>query len=345
MMTPFCQAPMETLESRSTVLFLTNALQKWRDYRALLRMKGNPQFPENVSRTSGVDDSVSGVFVIGESATRSRWHLYGYERPTTPCVESLGDSVLVFSNVTAAAVYTAQAIPLMMTSATLEKPEDMRYSFSQVLSALGFRVTLFSNQERMGKFSAPVSIVFDGCAEQVFLKETGRKGVWYDDAVLPYLSRELREVCTERPKVVFLQLMGSHVTAAERYPSDFTPFAATPMKRSCEWRDMAKMSGHYDNSIAFTDQLLGKVVAELQKQDGPTWMVYLPDHGDTPDAEGWRTVTSRQMWEVPMIVWLSPEYRRRFPAVVDRLKAAVAEPQRSDRLIDLFLCVAGVEMR
>jgi len=345
LMTPFPEAPMETLESRSSVFFLTDAVNKWESYRLLFRMNGAPQLPANLRRGRGVDASVTGVFVIGESASRSRWHLYGYGRPTTPCVEALGSSVVVFSNVTAATAYTGQAIPLMMTSATLEAPNDFRYSFSQALSALGYRTVLFANQERMGKFGAPETYVFDGCEDVVFLAETGKSGVWYDDALLPYLRGELDNGDPGRPKVSFLHLMGSHINVSERYPPSFAPFAARPMRHSCEGEDTKMMSDHYDNSIAFTDKLLGEVVAMLQKKGGPSWMIYLSDHGETPDEKGWRTATSRQLWEVPMVVWLSPEYRSRFPEIVTMLKMRAAEPQRSDRLLDLFLAVAGVEAK
>ena len=48
------------------------------------------------------------------------------------------------------------------------------------------------------------------------------------------------------------------------------------------------------------------------------------------------------MWDVPMIVWLSDEYRRLHPDVVAALAVAAKLPLQSDQLLPGILRIAGI---
>jgi glucan phosphoethanolaminetransferase (alkaline phosphatase superfamily) len=71
-------------------------------------------------------------------------------------------------------------------------------------------------------------------------------------------------------------------------------------------------------------------------------MVYLSDHGESPDSKTWRTATDPDVWEVPMVIWLSDEYRLRFPETAAAVAAAVGKPLQSDQLLTGFLHLTGV---
>ena len=72
-------------------------------------------------------------------------------------------------------------------------------------------------------------------------------------------------------------------------------------------------------------------------------MIYISDHGETPSSKSWRTTTDKDLWEVPMIVWLSEEYKIARPDVWEALRAATDKPLQSDQLLAGFLHVAGIQ--
>src|SRR6202034_3013656 len=55
------------------------------------------------------------ILIIGESARRASWSVYGYERKTTPYLEQLGSEAVFFQHAVADANYTARVVPILLT--------------------------------------------------------------------------------------------------------------------------------------------------------------------------------------------------------------------------------------
>lgn len=85
------------------------------------------------------------------------------------------------------------------------------------------------------------------------------------------------------------------------------------------------------------------MIKQLRTIGKPSFMLYVSDHGETPHSETWRDPADDDLWEVPLIVWLSPEYKERFPEVAARLKRVLDKPIQTDRIFKLFLSLARVE--
>ena len=60
--------------------------------------------------------------------------------------------------------------------------------------------------------------------------------------------------------------------------------------------------------------------------------MFISDHGESPRAKGWRDFHDPETYEVPMFIWLSTEYRKLFPNVVDAIVAAKDKSAQSDEL-------------
>ena len=71
-------------------------------------------------------------------------------------------------------------------------------------------------------------------------------------------------------------------------------------------------------------------------------MIYLSDHGETPSAKGWRTATDRDLWNVPFVVWVSPEFRMKYPDKVKCLEDSKSRRLQSDQLLYGILGLLGV---
>lgn len=72
-------------------------------------------------------------------------------------------------------------------------------------------------------------------------------------------------------------------------------------------------------------------------------MIYLSDHGDSIGEGSWRLVNDRNVWEVPMIIWLSEDYKKKFPKVAQAVHDAAQKPLQSDQLLQGFLQIAGLK--
>ena len=306
---------------------------------ALRRILRSPTIG-GMPRTTASARSV-GVFVLGESATRSRWSLYGYSRRTTPCMDALSGELVAFSNAVAAANTTAEVMRLMLTEATVERPADMRCALPQVLSAAGCECVLFSAQQRWDEYDGIEPYAFAGCSEMRWLSEEIAGREWYDDALLDFLDRKLAEP-REKPLVVFLHLRGSHFPPSFHYPPGTGPFPGERVSGDERVRPALNVN-NYDNTIAFTDKVLGGVVERLKRVGGPTWMLYVSDHGESVCARRFRTDTDSCLMEVPMVLWTSSEYRESHGALLEAARSVTGAALRNDLLFPTVLRLCDVD--
>ena len=303
------------------------------------RMKIHPQLPATIRAAASTNEAVTGVFVLGESATRGHWGLYGYPRNTTPEMAALGAELTVFTDLVTTDGATSDAMRSLFTTRTIEKRSDVRYSMPQALRACGFDAAVFSNQWRWDGFDSDESYSFAGCDPFLCMSECGETN-GYDSVLLKYLDKSL--ATTKGSRVVFLHLMGSHGDCRDRYPWENLPFGAETNKPVV----MASRKGNiddYDNSIWYTDKILGEVVRRARALHQPAWVIYVPDHGETPSSKNWRLATDPDLWNIPFVVWTSPEFNAQYPERVAALRRAKDKPLQSDQLLYGLLRFMGVE--
>ena len=78
---------------------------------------------------------------------------------------------------------------------------------------------------------------------------------------------------------IVLHTYGSHFNYHERYPAEFriyTPDKAEGIRQSYK----KELRNAYDNSIRYTDYVLGEIVDMLKKKEVCASMLYLSDHGE-----------------------------------------------------------------
>lgn len=317
-----------------------DSFRNWENFKQLADMKKNPKIPSTIHAESNLSDEIVGVVVLGESAARSHWGLYGYERATTPCMDVRKKELTVFEDLVTPVGGTAEAMRYVFTTRTIEHRTDLRFTMAQCLKHVGYSVAMFSNQLRWGEWDGDESFDFAGCDPFVFMNEQGETNV-FDEVLLPYFTNYLGRVSTKA--VVFLHLRGSHVPAAGCYPHDDAPFKPEVFEHSADAGNPALTRNHYDNSIWYTDKILGRIIDELEARHKPTWLLYLSDHGETPSSKSWRTQTDNDLWEVPCIVWTSKEFKEMFPNKIKELNNAAKLPLQSDQLLYGVLNFCGVK--
>lgn len=284
-----------------------------------------------------------GVVVIGESSSRNHWGLYGYPRETTPEIDKLQNELVAFSNLVCVAPGTQQSLRLLMTLATVEHPEKGIMSFSWALGRAGYVSCLYSSQPKWGMGENLITLLFKPSHERVYLPEK-IAGCFFDEALLPYVDDFCMRTKKEKASFLFLHLAGSHFPWNKAYPPDKEFFASGLRDGVTMGLDAKRCAyvNHYDNSIRYTDSVLAQVIAKIRALRRPAFVLYVSDHGETPSAGSMRKESDPDMWEIPLIVWLSPEYRNAFPDVCTRLSDRSALPLQSDQLFYGLLDLACV---
>jgi heptose-I-phosphate ethanolaminephosphotransferase len=234
------------------------------------------------------------VVVIGESANRLHWSLYGYPKETTPRLEKLAGELDVFSDVISTCAGTLCSIRAMLT--TTRDTVPVFTLFSQA----GYRTHWLSAQFNQGGNDLELSALVSSCDERVFLN-----GV-YDENLEPLVARAAAQPGRQ---MIFVNLFGSHVRYLDRYPARFDRFHAAD--------DGGPLRSSYDNSILYTDSVLADMIEALRQRHESACLLYVSDHGEDvldsrPDRYLFRdeTLATDPMYEVPFFVWFSSEYRR-----------------------------------
>ncbi len=287
------------------------------------------------------------VLVLGESVNRSNWSLYGYQRNTTPGLTARRDEMLVFRNVSSSAAATVQSLLKMLTSATLDRPDDWLTAPNVLALArtAGYHVTWLSNQERG---DGPIQFLAEHAHEQIFVNNGGGRGARsLDERLLPVLERVLAGP-TPR-KLVVVHMQGAHLRYDLRYPAAFDRFSGADDAVS----DALHAAGRpywirnardqYDNAMLYTDHVLSSIfqLAERSSPSTAVSVLYVSDHGQ--EVGHYRNFaghssTDPSGYEVPLLVWTN--HREELPALPAQSRSRLEE--RSYRTDDLDHTLLGL---
>lgn len=276
--------------------------------------------------------------IIGESTTRRHMRLYGYGRPTTPCLDALQreGSLFAFDDVVSPHCLTVQSLEKVLTTADNEHPVPFAESVSllEVFKRAGFRTCWISNQNRLGEFDNQVSVLASS-ADQVRFSSI-RVGMDLqsvpDDILLPMLERMLPGQTGNA--LVVCHLMGTH----------FDYRCRVPQEHRDRLNRKGEVLGAYDQSIHFNDEVVARMI-RLAQASGFDLAVYFSDHGEAPH-EGRHHTPSRytpEMVEIPFLVWASPAFRKDNPVTIQRLQQSLHRPYMNDDFFHSLLDLAGVQ--
>lgn len=286
------------------------------------------------------------MLVIGESATKSCFGLYGYDRLTTPMLEHT-PGVLTFRDVSCTATCTLIAVPSLLTAAPPGKLVEATRQAS-ILTAYkkaGFRVYWLSAQKKHGTYDTLTSIFSADADEDHFISgnfDNEGRGAYHTalDANLIPLVRGILQ--RNEPKVLFvLHTIGSHGPYSMRYPRQLARFPADPQKATealfrisigapSSPEEMELVQNTYDNTICATDFLLANLINDLKQLKASSWLYYVSDHGENTSTSHFGkfmhgTIT-RQVVEIPMLMWLSPAYEQAHADKAAALKSNLSTP-------------------
>ena len=246
------------------------------------------------------------VLIIGESARRENFSLYGYHKKTNPLLETADITALA---ATSAATYTTAGVKAILD----HKPTDKLYEIlPNYLNRTGVDVIWRTNN--WGE--PPVHI-------EQYQKVADLKALYPEaderyDAILLEGLAEIIESSSSDKQLIVLHTNTSHgPTYNTKYPAEFEHF--TPV---CTTVEMAKavpeeLMNAYDNSILYTDYIIYSTIEILRNIESRNCcLLYISDHGESLGENNLymhgvpMALAPKEQIEIPFIIWSSDKQMR-----------------------------------
>lgn len=241
------------------------------------------------------------VLIIGESARRDRFSLYGYERETNPLLAKDTVTALIAN---AAATYTTAGVKAILDHAETNKLYEIlpNYLYRNGIDVL-WRTTNWGEP--------PVHIEKYHQVEQI--KERYQEAnTEYDEVLLTGLKEEINSSTNNKVFVVLHTSTSHGPTYNKKYPAEFEKF--TPVCNTVEMSkaDPTELNNAYDNSILYTDYLIHSTIEVLRGvTDRSCCVLFVSDHGESLGENNLymhgvpMSMAPREQIEIPFIVWTS----------------------------------------
>jgi lipid A ethanolaminephosphotransferase len=239
------------------------------------------------------------VLIIGESARRENFSLYGYRRNTNPLLA--GDSVKTYI-ANSHDTYTTAGVKAILD----HKETDELY---EILPNYLFRngVDVVWRSANWGE--PPLHIEkyknHKDLAEK-YPEADGR----YDGVLIAGLIEEIENNEKDKQLIVLHTSTSHGPKYFEKYPEEFKVF--TPVCTSVEISsdDKEGLLNAYDNTILYTDYLIHSVIETLKQVTGKRCcMIFVSDHGESLGEDNVfmhglpKDLAPKQQFEIPFIVW------------------------------------------
>ncbi len=277
------------------------------------------------------NDKKTFIIIIGESANRHHYHLYGYSRNTSPRLDSLKNELTIYTDVVTPSRSTVHSIQQILSYGSYENMERYKKDASviEILRDAGYKTYWLDNQGIYDKGDySPTAYRVIARMSHYFNIIPNSNG--NDDKILPVLDSCLCDYADN--KVIFVHLYGSHHPYETGVPKSFYQFAPTdtiglisPFKNNLTKEDLASIN-MYDNSIYHNDYIVSEMISKLQRQEGITSLLYFPDHGEEM-CETYNFVgrdpaqMSRSQCEIPFILWRNEKHKQTIKIDIDTTRA------------------------
>lgn len=266
------------------------------------------------------DEKTVVVLVIGESARKANFQLYGYQRSTNPLLAKRQG--LKVYEATSCATYTTAG-----TKAILEPINSG--DLNELLPNYAFR-TGVDVSWRTSNWGEPPIHIDEYIANEQLGERHPSENIYYDGILLKGLQERI-ESSKKNKVLIILHTSTSHGPKyADKYPKEFEVFK--PVARNVEEgeKNVDMLVNAYDNTILYTDFLLDSLINTLRSMtDWHSAMIFISDHGESLGENKMfmhglpMRLAPKVQYEIPFFVWLSDSFRdykpdTELPAVLEQ---------------------------
>ncbi|HDT6544012.1 TPA: phosphoethanolamine transferase EptA [Kluyvera ascorbata] len=292
------------------------------------------------------------IIVLGETSRAANFSLGGYDRDTNPLLAK--DNVVYFPKTTSCGTATAVSVPCMFSNMPRARYDESlahhQEGLLDVIQRAGIQVLWNDND---GGCKGACDRVPHQDMTAMKLPGQCIDGECYDDVLFHDLEKTIDSM--QGDGVIVLHTIGSHgPTYYNRYPPQFRRFTPTCDTSEIQSCSQEQLKNTYDNTILYIDYIVDKAIKLLQsKQDKfTTSLVYLSDHGESLGENGVYlhglpySIAPETQKHVPMLLWLSDDYQKRYGVNYDCLQKQAKENDYSqDNLFSTVLGMTGVETK
>jgi len=341
----------EKMKKTFPINWLYNTVSYAGKQKKIARYEGKiKDFRFNVSNEDSIYRRRVVAIVIGETARKHNFSLYGYERKTNPRLEKepgliiINKAETVFNN-------TFKAYTVFLSRATpdnfdlyLEEP-----SLIKAFSEAGFQTVYISNQ------GLPYGSIYKAYSEQadtLVNLYTSMNRHATDERIIP-VFKEILQNSENQDLCVIIHSIGSHFRYNMRYPERFEHFAPAigddlDLAFVSE-KQRQELINAYDNSILFTDYFLSELITGLHRDtSSASLLFYASDHGENIfDTEEKKFAhggpePSRFEKEIPLLIWRSEQYDKMFSEKIANVQANQDKPVNTTHFFPTILDLSGI---
>ena len=258
------------------------------------------------------------VLVIGESARKANFQLYGYQRDTNPLLSRQKE--LKVYEATSCATYTTAG------SKAILEPIDSDDLY-ELLPNYAFRTGVDVAWRTTNWGEPPIHI-------DEYLTDTELADLYPEvnkayDGILFAGLRQRIESSSKNKVLIVLHTSTSHGPKyADKYPKEFEVYK--PVARNVEEgeKNVGMLVNAYDNTIRYTDFLLDSLINTLRSmEDWKSAMIFISDHGESLGENKMfmhglpMRLAPKVQYEIPFLVWTSEHFRNYksgLPAVLEQ---------------------------
>ncbi len=262
------------------------------------------------------------ILVIGETANRTHMKAFQPDYPvdTTPWLtEKAADpGFFLFPRSYSNYPLTVKAYSMYLTNLNQyngRKQSDM-ITIADVAQKAGYDVYYVSNP---GDFhgNVAISLIYENAKESLFTKNIGG-----DDA---QVLECLEKIPKEGSHFIVLGLRGSHDTYRDRVPKDYA---------GIQYPGHSQKINDYDSTLLYTDEVLQRIFEYARDHLHLQILLYASDHGEDFELFHGDGPFTWDMVHIPFFVYLSPEYRARYPETAAALSANETKYFTNDLVFD-----------
>lgn len=247
------------------------------------------------------------VLVIGESARKANFSLYGYPRQTNPRLEATGG--LYCLDARSCATYTIGG-----TKAILE-PYDSGSLYEilpNYMERTGVDVAWWTSN-----WGEPPVHVREYLSANDLHDTYPDMNPEYDEILFRGVKSRIEQSDSAKVLIILHTSTSHGPSYTRKYPSEFERF--TPVCDNVEQAEKAldELVNAYDNTILYTDYLLASLVDSLSTiKDRKCAMLFISDHGESLGENGLYmhgvpiSIAPAEQCEIPYIIWTTPGFRK-----------------------------------
>ena len=246
------------------------------------------------------------VLVIGESARKANFQLYGYERETNPLL-SKQEGLKVYQ-ATSCATYTTAG-----TKAILE-PIDSGDLY-ELLPNYAFR-TGADVSWRTSNWGEPPIHIDEYIVDDELAVKYPDEDKKYDGILFAGLRQRIESSKKDKVLIVLHTSTSHGPKYANKYPKEFEVYKPVANNVEEGQKNVDMLINAYDNTIRYTDFLLDSLINTLRSmEDWKSAMIFISDHGESLGENKMfmhglpMKLAPKVQYEIPFLVWTSEHFR------------------------------------